>query len=77
MRLSQCRVKWLRLRLKVLWLWLLGLLLLSERTVRGLLIYIDSRERMLGERLVDLSVDQMRGVQRLLLLLNGIWTGGD
>jgi hypothetical protein len=59
-------MRWAQARVKLL-LWLLRLL--PKRTVRRLLVEVHVRERVLGERLVHLGVDEVRGVQRLLLVL--------
>lgn len=75
MRLAQRRVQLLRL-LQVLRLRLLRLLLLCKRAVRGLLVQVDARERVLRERLVDLGVDEVGGMQGLLFLLLNCILGG-
>jgi hypothetical protein len=59
---TQARVK---LLLRLLWL----LWLLRERTVRRLLVEVHARERVLRERLVHLGMDEVRSVQRLVVVL--------
>ena len=44
--------------------------------MRGLLVQVDARKRVLGERLVDLGMDEVRGVQGLLFLLLNCILGG-